>query len=469
MNPFRALADAFTVYDDAAVQDALSATVAKSEPGPATPGFEEFERRGLEGAFNTANRGRVFAFFAIAVFTAWMIFADPAWWRRLTLCLMVALRVWMDVSTRRRLKRRGVELSIVRMSILGSGLFQIAIVFMSGGLLSPMLPVLLPAAFGAGLLADRWGVRTTVLGLQVPALAIMVLLHWTDVLPDFIPAPFRDGGDPSMFRIVPLAVVMGGLSVVFALFGMRLRQEARANLEQLQSAQEAALAAHRQRADDLTMMSGEIAHELKNPLASVKGLSQLLSRTADTADEKTTERLGVLEREVGRMQAILEEFLNFSRPLTPLTRAPVNLRAVCAEVATLHEGSIAAADVSLRVDMAPDIMVQGDARKIGQVLINLLQNALEVAPESSEIWFRAESTTEGTTLEVEDSGPGLDASVHGSLFEPGFTTKADGNGLGLTIARAIAEQHEGRLSLHNHPDGGCVARLFLPHLPEEAS
>ena len=232
-------------------------------------------------------------------------------------------------------------------------------------------------------------------------------------------------------------------------------------LEQLQAAQEAALGEHRQRADDLTLMSGEIAHELKNPLASVKGLTQLLSRSVSGDDAKTKERLEVLGREVARMQDIIEEFLNFSRPLTPLTRTAVDVEAVCGDVLSLHEAMAASLSVTLHSHLDDDLVVQGDSRKIGQVLVNLLQNALETAPPDSEVWVYARDDGDDVLLEVHDSGEGLPAPDI-EIFEPGITTKADGNGLGLTIARAIAQQHEGSLTLEDRSEGGCVARFSIP-------
>ncbi len=470
MNSVWQLADLWGGFELRAIGDAVS--------GRRTPdrlcahgvgsGFEEFERRGLEGAFKAAVIGRLALLAGITAITLWLAFADPAVWRRVVLGLLLLLIIVGDVQARRRFVRYGVELNLVRKNMAVMAISQVMLLSATGGLASPLLPILLPSAFLSGLLADQWGLRRVVFGLQIPAIAMFAVIHSLESVPSFVPVPFRGEGAPSLTRLLFAAAAMMLLVSVFGSFGHRLRREARRNLEQLQSAQEAALAVHRQRADDLTMMSGEIAHELKNPLASVKGLTQLLARGCSPDDTKASERLGVLQREVVRMQSILDEFLNFSRPLTPLTRTAVDVQAVCADVVSLHEAMSASLALTLHVDVEPDLVAQGDARKIGQVLINLLQNALEVSPPESEVWLRAVAQSDGVLIEVRDAGPGLSLDVEATLFEPGVTTKADGNGLGLTVARAIAEQHGGTLTLANHPEGGCIARLFIPNETEGA-
>ncbi|MEM6294909.1 MAG: HAMP domain-containing sensor histidine kinase [Myxococcota bacterium] len=440
----------------------------KVVPAEVSSGFDEFERRGLEGAFKAAVVARIALLVGITSVTLWLAFADPAIWRRVVLGLLIALMAIGDIKTRRRFMRYGVEPALVHRNMAGMAFSQVMLLTATGGLVSPLLPILLPGAFLSGLLADRWGLQRIVGGVQIPAILVFTAIHVSGVAPSFVPLPFQGSGDPSLTRLLFSGGAMILLTSVFGSFGYRLRREARRNLEQLQSAQEAALAVHRQRADDLTMMSGEIAHELKNPLASVKGLTQLLARGCSPEDTKASERLGVLQREVVRMQSILDEFLNFSRPLTPLTRTAVDVQAVCADVVSLHEAMSAALALTLHVDVETDLIAQGDARKIGQVLINLLQNALEVSPPESEVWLRGVAQSDGVLIEVRDAGPGLSLDVEATLFEPGVTTKADGNGLGLTVARAIAEQHGGTLTLANHPEGGCIARLFIPNETEDA-
>ncbi len=216
-------------------------------------------------------------------------------------------------------------------------------------------------------------------------------------------------------------------------------------------AQEDSLRSHRERTAELSALSAEIAHELKNPLASVKGLAGLLA-PALADDPKSAERLAVLRREVDRLQSILDEFLNFSRPLVPLALGSADVGALAREVAALHEGM--ARERGLLLEVRGQATARCDPRKVKQVLINLVQNALD-------------ASAPGGTVEVDVAGrrrrrPGGRAwtagpvSTRGSaerVFEPGVTTKAGGSGIGLTVARALARQHGGELRLSRPAPG----------------
>lgn len=432
-----------------------------------TTGFEELERRARLHAFSLLSRGRLLVLVALTAFATWLGMADDAVWRRLILGGLLVGLLGIDLYTRWRTKQFGIESSSAGVQFRTMAIFQVSMVLATGGLASPVLPVLLPTAFLSGLTAGEAGFRRVVLGLHLPALVVFAVLHVTDWLPSLVPAPFRwEGAMPTNYLAFSGAIV-AVLVLVFGMFGARMRGEARRQLEQLNSAQHSALALHRQRLDELRQMSGEIAHELKNPLASVKGLAQLLLRSNPAEQPKTAERLGVLEREVIRMQSILDELLTFSRPLTPLTRTHADLGALCRDVVILHEAMAASLAVVIRLELESDEALWIDARKVSQALVNLLQNALEATPPGSTVTLRVRPRAEGIAFEVADQGPGVSTALAETIFDPGVTSKAEGNGLGLTITRGIAEQHGGSLALENQASGGCVARLWLPRRAEE--
>jgi signal transduction histidine kinase len=275
-----------------------------------------------------------------------------------------------------------------------------------------------------------------------------------------------DGGRPVVpSRVVTLAAIVTLLLGAGRYVGRSVRRAFDLMLRRTVRAQAESLRAHAERAEELTALSAEIAHELKNPLASVKGLAGLLA--PQLPEGKGAERIGVLRREVDRMQAILDEFLNFSRPLVPLALGTHDLVALCREVEALHEGLAQEREVALEiVGEADAVPARCDPRKVKQVLINLVQNAIDAAPPGTTVTLApAPAADGGTEVQVLDRGRGLDALLGGRVFEPGVTTKPAGSGLGLTIARALARQHGGDLALEPREGGGTVARLTLPAEP----
>jgi signal transduction histidine kinase len=162
------------------------------------------------------------------------------------------------------------------------------------------------------------------------------------------------------------------------------------------------------------------------------------------------------------MQATLDEFLNFSRPLVPLALGDADLAALCREVAVLHEGMAQERGVAL---LAPvdRVTARCDPRKVRQILINLLQNAIDASPRGATVELVASSDGDGAArLRVLDRGRGVEPGLGDAAFQPGVTTKESGFGLGLTIARALARQHGGELTLRPRAGGGTEAEVTLP-------
>lgn len=330
-----------------------------------------------------------------------------------------------------------------------------------GGLESPLIPLVVPASFATAILFPRARARRWV-GYLVALLGVQAVVTLTGAVEDLVPTLF--GGGPRAGHTDALLLTMFAVTlflIVWANFiGMTLRRTFRGMVGTALDARDDALKAHEERVRSLTLLSGEIAHELKNPLASVKGLAAMIAREVEG---RPAERLAVLRREVDRMQEILEGFLNFSRPLLPLNEAQVPLEGLCQQVAQLHEGMAGERGVGLRVVEGPPVEVWCDARKVRQVLIDVVQNALEAAPRGTTVELQARTTTEGGgQVEVRDRGPGLAPEVRERVFEPGITTKPRGSGLGLALSRALMRQHGGELGLREREGGGCVAELRFP-------
>jgi two-component system sensor histidine kinase HydH len=207
----------------------------------------------------------------------------------------------------------------------------------------------------------------------------------------------------------------------------------------------------------LTAWSGEMAHELKNPLAGIKGLAQLIQLDPSRASERLERLLG----EIDRMRGILDQFLNFSRPLVPSGQETVDLGELCREVVAVHEGIATTREVVLTAPR-DTLQVRCDPRKTKQILVNLVQNALEASTDGGEVRVVVGCENGFASVRVLDRGCGLSPAMRVRAFQRGVTSKAHGSGLGLSIARSMAEQQGGSLQLSNRDGGGCIAELVLP-------
>jgi two-component system, NtrC family, sensor histidine kinase HydH len=202
-------------------------------------------------------------------------------------------------------------------------------------------------------------------------------------------------------------------------------------------------------------MSAVLAHEIRNPLASLKGNAQLLAeRLADGSREQAR-----AERVVGeatRLEALTSDLLDFARSgsLTRHAADPVDV---------LHHSisDVAADGFDVDTAAAPAEWTF-DAERIRQTLVNVLQNARQASPAGSRPRVRV--ATEGRRLvyEVRDFGPGLAPDTASRIFDPFFTTRTNGTGLGLAVARRAAELHGGSVTARNHEQGGALFRIEIP-------
>lgn len=166
-----------------------------------------------------------------------------------------------------------------------------------------------------------------------------------------------------------------------------------------------------------------------------------------------------------RLEKILNELGDFSRP-HKYNWMETDVSQVVEHVAELMEPEINRAGAQLVVSRNGSLPpVMADTDRLSQVLINLINNALQASGEHPKVEVSVEPESEGVLLEVRDQGPGLKPETIREIFTPFFTTKAGGTGLGLPVARRIVEEHGGRIELANRESGGAVARVRLPTAP----
>lgn len=443
--------------------DAMASSRSRREPAAAGLAAEDVERE---------LRRRVYRFFLQVRFAVAplplllgciVVVFDPTLWRRIAIvCALGTAAVLSTLEDRAVRRGRAVRLP-PRLAVIA--VIQGVVVLATGGVMSPVVMALLVVCFVASTMPERRAIRLQIAAV-IAWLWVVAGLELSGVLGPLLPLPFRNGVDatPAPLFVIALLLVETMLLLVTLGLGAHIRMAFSDLLTRETSARDESLRTHAERIDELTRLAGEIAHELKNPLASVKGLAALLARRCRDDQQ---EHLAVLRGEVDRMQATLEGFLNLSRPLVPLTTRATDLDALLAEVAALHEGQLAQKRLRLEVVTEPgtDPTVQADPRKIHQVLVNLLQNAIEACPEQGAIRARLSASPSEAQIALEDAGPGVAPGLLTRAFDAGVTTKPKGSGFGLTVARGLARQHGGEVTLESPPGRGCVATLRLPRLP----
>ncbi|MDR3621077.1 MAG: ATP-binding protein [Paludisphaera borealis] len=211
-----------------------------------------------------------------------------------------------------------------------------------------------------------------------------------------------------------------------------------------------------------------MAHELRNPLTAISMLVQLQREKAQE-EGLPAEDLHVIEQEIGRMEERLNAFIDFARPARPRWRR-IDLAEVTAQTLSLMQGRASKQRVQLNFHApAAPIVIEADAEQIGRVLINLGLNALDAMPRGGRLDVALEQEADGSVeLTVGDTGPGVDPKHLSRLFEPFFTSKEAGLGLGLPISQRIARDHGGSLQATNRPEGGAAFILRLPSITRTA-
>lgn len=212
----------------------------------------------------------------------------------------------------------------------------------------------------------------------------------------------------------------------------------------------------------LGQMAAGMAHELRNPLTAISMLVQL-QREKVEEEGPPPEDLLIIEREIARMEERLNAFIDFARPSRPRWRR-IDLRDVAAETLGLIQGRAAKHRVEVRlVKPSSPVPAEADAEQIGRLLVNLAMNAIDAMPRGGRLTMTLTRTHDGfVEVAVDDTGPGVDPRAFARLFEPFFTSKEAGLGLGLPISERIASDHGGRLTAGNRPEGGARFVLRLP-------
>jgi len=234
------------------------------------------------------------------------------------------------------------------------------------------------------------------------------------------------------------------------------------NLTEVKELEQRARQADRLRA--VGEMAASIAHEIRNPLASIAGSIELLTDSV-TLDERGQRLLGIIMNESDRLNHIIEEFLAYARERTP-ELAPHNARAVIEEVVSLFENTDAGSGTAIELH-APDepLYVRADRDQLKQVFFNLLRNATDAMPHGGRIDIEIEPGAHGTNdacVRVRDTGTGIPPDAIDHIFEPFFSTKRRGLGIGLALTEKMVRAHRGTIRVESTPGQGTTFIVTLP-------
>jgi two-component system sensor histidine kinase HydH len=270
-------------------------------------------------------------------------------------------------------------------------------------------------------------------------------------------------------RVILLAVA-GNLTTTLAEALRRQFAKTKAVADQLaeanrnlQQAEEAVRRADRLAA--LGQLAAGLAHELRNPLGTIRASAEMLTRSVAAENEVAREVAGFIAEEVDRTNSLVTRFLDFVRPLE-LRPAPADLAQVLDRSVAMVEREAAAREVTVYKNYSPDIPPFSlDAELMERVFYNLLANAAQATSPGGAVTVKTRAAAGAAEISVIDRGSGIDVKNLGAIFNPFFTTKPQGVGLGLAIVSKIVDEHGGKIAVESEPGKGSVFQVLLPMNP----
>ncbi len=267
-------------------------------------------------------------------------------------------------------------------------------------------------------------------------------------------------------RLIFLAVA-GNLTNTLAEALRRQYAKTKAVADQLAEAnrnlQEAEQAVRRSdRLAALGQLAAGLAHELRNPLGTIRASAEMLNRSVAAENDVAREVAGFISSEVDRTNSLVTRFLDFVRPLE-LRPAPADLAQVLDRSVAMVEREAAAREVTVYKNYSPDISPFSlDAELMERVFYNLLANAAQATAPGGAVTVKTRREGDTAEISVIDRGEGIEPKVMDSIFNPFFTTKPEGVGLGLAICSKIVDQHGGKIAVESERGKGSVFRVYLP-------
>ena len=222
----------------------------------------------------------------------------------------------------------------------------------------------------------------------------------------------------------------------------------------------------RARYEELAELAGSLAHEIKNPLSVIHMNIDLLSEDLVEIDSpiirRGIDRIDIVRQQCERMEALLRDFLSYTR-LQEIDLLPGSLNEQMERVLRAYQAQADADDIDIEKYLDPDlpaILLHSDS--LQAALMNLVKNALESMEPGGQLWARTYTSPSSVKLDLIDTGRGVDDNTVMHMFEPFYSTKEGGSGLGLPTARKIIESHGGRISVQSEVNRGTKFTLEFP-------
>jgi signal transduction histidine kinase len=217
---------------------------------------------------------------------------------------------------------------------------------------------------------------------------------------------------------------------------------------------------------EIATLAGGLAHEIKNPLSTIRLNMELLAE--DFADPQTPRerraltKIATVQRECQRLQNLLDDFLNFARHRS-INLQPSNLNQEIERVLEFFRPQAAEAEIEIVCYLDPDLpTVLLDRESFHGALLNLVLNAQQAMPKGGQLVIRTKVTPAGVALDLIDTGCGMDEKTLSQIFQTFYSTKPGGSGLGLPTTRKIIDAHRGRINVQSEPGRGTQFTIELP-------
>jgi signal transduction histidine kinase len=356
---------------------------------------------------------------------------------------------------------RGDKVRVLLSGLLAYGVWMAN----TGGLASPLLALGVGILSPAALVLETRRARGLFAAAALGLLVALAFLSRTPVGALLSPLAPRDGYASTQYLLIAAASVVITARLV-SLFWTRMTADYDRVAVELGTRREELCSESEDRTREIEGAAARLAHELKNPLASIKCLSAHMAR--GQLDPKTAQRLAVVAEEADRLTAIVDSFLSLSRGLGELTVVSTRPHEIARELKLLLDIRAREAGVTLEVAGSPDAEVHADSRKIRRVLFHLVVNAVQASAAGQTVTIDvgpACPVTGKTWIKVIDQGEGMSPEVLERVKRPYYTTREGGTGLGIAVARALVEQHGGQLAFASTPGRGTTVTIELPRSP----